>query len=173
MRTDIAPAIPYNVTTAETDDFTSKVLDRFRNPNIEHQWISISAQYSSKIKMRVLPLLLNHYKTSAEVPEFIALGFAAFIRFMKVTKIDGKFVGHINGSDYMVTDSQTEYFYNAWTNADTNKVTDDVLSNKILWDTDLTALPGLAASVAKYLSAVVEQGTLKIIENIESNSVTK
>jgi tagaturonate reductase len=68
MLTDIAPAIPYQVTTAETDDFTYKVLDRFRNPNIEHQWISISAQYSSKIKMRVLPLLLNHYKKRIPCP---------------------------------------------------------------------------------------------------------
>jgi tagaturonate reductase len=173
MRSDIAPAIPYKVTTEETDDFTYKVLDRFRNPNIEHQWISISAQYSSKIKMRVLPLLLNHYKKSQAVPELIALGFAAFIRFMKVNKIDGKFVGEVNGNEYVVTDSQAEYFYKAWTNADTQQVVKNVLSNKTLWDTDLTALPGFEAAVAKQLEAIANQGALEVLEHIELKSLAK
>src|SRR5476651_217290 len=145
MCEDIAPAIPYRVTTEETDDFSAKVLDRFRNPNIEHQWISISAQYSSKIKMRVLPLLLNHYKRSSEVPDLLAFGFAAFIRFMKTKKVDDKFIGNTNGADYVVTDSQAEDFYTAWTNADAQTAVKNVLSNKILWDTDLTALPGFEA----------------------------
>jgi tagaturonate reductase len=166
MRGDIAPAIPYAVTTAETDEFTYKVLDRFRNPNIEHQWISISAQYSSKIKMRVLPLLLNHYKQSSVVPELIALGFAAFIRFMKVSEVGGKYIGEVNGNEYTVTDTQAADFYKAWTNADTTQVVENVLSNKALWDTDLTALPGFKAAVTKQLDAIVDQGTLAILENI-------
>jgi tagaturonate reductase len=166
MRTDIAPAIPYKVTTEETDDFAGKVLDRFRNPNIEHQWISISAQYSSKIKMRVLPLLLNHYKSSSTMPELMALGFAAFIRFMKVNKIDGKFVGEVNGEDYTVTDSQADIFYKAWTNADTAQVVNNVLSNKTLWETDLTQLPGFADAVNAQLNGIVNNGALEILEHI-------
>ena len=164
MRTDIAPAIPYKVTTEETDDFTYKVLDRFRNPNIEHQWISISAQYSSKIKMRVLPLLLNHYKQTQSVPEFIALGFAAFIRFMKVNKIDGRFAGEIDGVEYPVTDTQADIFYKAWTKADAEQVVKNVLSNKTLWDTDLTQLSGFAAAVTAQLAAIMHNGALEVLE---------
>ncbi|MES2274917.1 MAG: tagaturonate reductase [Bacteroidota bacterium] len=173
MRSDIAPAIPYKVSTEETNDFAYKVLDRFRNPNIEHQWISISAQYSSKMKMRVLPLLLNHYKNAQTVPELMAFGFAAFIRFMKVNKNDGKFTGEINGSDYVVTDSQAEYFYKAWINANTHQVVENVLSNKTLWDTDLTQLPGFVAAVTRQLEAIVNQGTLEVLESLESKSLAK
>ncbi|QKJ29573.1 tagaturonate reductase [Mucilaginibacter mali] len=173
MKSDIAPAIPYEVSVAETDDFAAKVLDRFRNPNIEHQWISISAQYSSKIKMRVLPLLLNHYKKSTSVPELMALGFAAFIRFMKVNKIDGKFVGEINGSEYTVTDSQADIFYKAWTNADAQTAVNNVLSNKTLWDADLTQLQGFETAVTGYLAAIEEQGALQVLENIELKSLAK
>jgi tagaturonate reductase len=165
MLTDIAPAIPYRVTKSETDDFTYKVLDRFRNPNIEHQWISISAQYSSKIKMRVLPLLLNHYKQTDTVPELVALGFAAFIRFMQVTTTDGKYTGEVDGHEYPVTDSQAEIFYKAWTNADTQKVVENVLSNKNLWDTDLTALPGFKTTVTRQLEAITANGGLDVLEN--------
>lgn len=174
MRSEIAPAIPYGVTTAETDDFTYKVLDRFRNPNIEHMWISISAQYSSKIKMRVLPLLLNHYKQSTSVPELIAFGFAAFIRFMKVTKTeDGKYVGNIDHAEYQVTDSQAEYFYNAWTNVDTRQVVENVLQDKALWETDLTALNGFADAVVAQLDAINSNGALSVLENLESKSLAK
>lgn len=53
-----------------------KVLDRYRNPFIEHQWLSISLQYSSKMKMRNVPVLLKHYEKTDAVPQHMALGFA-------------------------------------------------------------------------------------------------
>lgn len=173
MCKEIAPAIPYQVTTAETDEFAYKVLDRFRNPNIEHQWISISAQYSSKIKMRVLPLLLNHYKQTSSVPELVAFGFAAFIRFMKVTKAGDKYVGEVNGNEYVVTDSQAETFYKAWTNAGTQQAVKNVLSDKALWDTDLTQLPGFKNAVAAYLDAIDSDGTKEVLENLEAKNIAK
>lgn len=173
MQQEIAPAIPYGVTTDETDDFGYKVLDRFRNPNIEHQWISISAQYSSKLKMRVVPLLLNHYKKYHTVPAFFAFGFAAFIRFMKVAKADGKYIGGVNGNEYTVTDSQAETFYTAWTKTDIDTVVKTVLEDKTLWDADLTALPGFEEAVAQQLADLVNYGTLESLEKIASKSVVK
>lgn len=173
MRGEIAPAIPYQVTNKETDEFAYKVLDRFRNPNIEHQWISISAQYSSKMKMRVLPLLLNHYKQSNHVPELMALGFAAFIRFMKVNKNDAKFTGELNGEAYTVTDSQADIFYKAWTNADAQQAVKNVLTDKALWDTDLTQLPGFAGAVTRNLELIEAQGALEVLENTEAKSLAK
>lgn len=168
MKADIAPAIPYPVTTEETDDFGGKVLDRFRNPNIEHQWISISAQYSSKIKLRVVPLLLNHYQTSQTVPQFIALGLAAFIRFMKITKPADKYVGELNGEKYTATDDNAEVFYKAWDNADPQEVVEIILSNKTLWDTDLTTLPGFADAVLNQLQAIIDNGALEVLESAGS-----
>ena len=38
------------------DDFADSVIDRFSNPYIDHQWKSISLHYSTKIKVRCLPL---------------------------------------------------------------------------------------------------------------------
>lgn len=83
MRNEIAKAIPYDVTQEQTDEFASNVLDRFRNPYIKHQWWSITANYSSKLQMRVLPVLFNYVNKFGSVPELIAMGFAAYIRFMK------------------------------------------------------------------------------------------
>ncbi|HEX6333821.1 MAG TPA: tagaturonate reductase, partial [Flavisolibacter sp.] len=53
---EIVPAIPYAVEEQAAREFAAKVLDRFRNPHIRHQWISITMNYSSKMKMRCIPL---------------------------------------------------------------------------------------------------------------------
>src|SRR6202007_2972348 len=75
MVKEIAPAIPYKVDPKEANEFALKVLDRFRNPNIEHQWISITMNYTSKLEMRVVPVLEQYYKLFKSVPENMALGF--------------------------------------------------------------------------------------------------
>jgi tagaturonate reductase len=173
MLNEIVPAIPYKIDSAVAVHFIHKVLDRFRNPNIEHQWISISAQYSTKLKSRVLPLLLNHYKQSNDVPEGFAFGFAAFIRFMKVTNEDGKFTGHSNGEDYTVTDSQAERLYKAWTNTDIKKVVESVLKDNYLWETDLTQLPGFKDAVIKNLEAIMDIGALQLLEKFDLKSLVK
>ncbi len=61
------------------------MLDRYRNPYIEHLWLNILVQYSSKMKMRNVPLLLRHYEKAGNIPEYMALGFAGHLLFMKCT----------------------------------------------------------------------------------------
>jgi len=153
---EIAPAIPFKIEPTVAQDFAGKVLDRFRNPHIHHAWLSISLQYSTKMKMRVVPLIVNHYKQTDEVPACMALGFAAFIRFMKVEQLaDGSFHGSINGSGYIVTDSQAKYFCEVWKLNNVNEVAATILSDKDLWGTDLAILPGFKAAVASNLSNII------------------
>ncbi|QJD94593.1 tagaturonate reductase [Mucilaginibacter robiniae] len=165
MLKEIAPAIPYQVNYNQAAEFAAQVLDRFRNPNIEHQWISISAQYSAKMGMRVVPLLLNHYKLHSSVPQRIALGFAAFLRFMKTEQnAEGKFIGHVNGAEYTVTDSQAETFCKVWQNDDIKEIVNTVLKDKNLWNADLSVLPGFAEAVAQKLESLIAQGTRVLLE---------
>jgi len=44
--------IPYKVDQEVAHDFAGKVLDRFRNPHIEHQWISNFGTVFTKMKLR-------------------------------------------------------------------------------------------------------------------------
>ncbi|WP_158995847.1 tagaturonate reductase [Mucilaginibacter sp. L196] len=156
---EIIQSIPYEIDPQIAKDFAGKVLDRFRNPHIRHEWLSISVQYSAKLKMRVVPLLLNYYKLNNSVPANMALGFAAFIRFMKVKrKTDGTYVGSVNGLEYTVTDSQTSYFSKVWKAQDTDLIVNNILSNQQLWDTDLTALPGFKQAVINNLNTLLTYG---------------
>ena len=162
---DIAPAIPYNVSDELKHEFANKVLDRFRNPHIEHLWISISAQYSSKIKSRVVPVLQQHYRTTDEVPQYIALGFAAFIRFMKVVKNDkGEYIGSNNGVEYKVTDDNAAIFAEAWKLPSLEETVESILANENIWDgPNLTILPGFKDAVLEHLKSITDEGVLAII----------
>jgi tagaturonate reductase len=163
MLTEIKPTIPYQINDAVAVDFANKVLDRFRNPNIRHEWLSISMQYSTKIKMRVTPLLLNHYKLKDTAPEFMALGFAAFIRFMKVkANNNGQYTGTINGEEYTVTDSQAKFFAKVWESSDNDIIIKSILENKILWDADLSILPGFLDAVVKQFNLITANGKLEL-----------
>lgn len=154
MFDEIAPAIPYRVDKASATDFGKRVLDRFRNPYIRHEWLSISVQYTTKLKMRVVPLLLNYYKIFDAVPHCMALSIAAFIRFMRVKcGPDGRYVGSINNTRYEVTDNHAVYFASVWENTDSGQVIEQILKNEDLWDTRLDILPG-------FTSAVIEQFNL-------------
>jgi tagaturonate reductase len=152
---EIRPAIPYEIDDEVAADFGNKVLDRFRNPYIRHEWLSISVQYSTKIKMRVIPLLLNYYKLNNAVPVCMAKGFAACIRFMHVKAGDnGQYIGNINGQEYQVTDSQAAYFAKVWETPDSETVIKNILKNKDLWDADLDILPGFTEAVTEQFNRV-------------------
>jgi len=161
---EIIYSIPYQIEHYIASEFAGSVLDRFRNPYIKHEWFSIAVNYSAKIKMRVLPLLLNHYKTHGTVPPNMALGLAAFIRFMDVTqRDDGTFGGMLHALPYTVDDSEAAFFAKAWELPDIDATVENILGNKELWDADLNALPGFKDAVTGDLKKIMSGGINNLI----------
>ena len=116
MMQEIAPAIANNIIRLEAArEFAGKVLDRYRNPHIEHQWLSITLQYSSKMRMRNIPVIQNYLDRFDAVPSCITLGIAAHLLFMKCEKADdGKFYGELNGNKYLVNDDKAAWYADKW-----------------------------------------------------------
>lgn len=169
MQNEIANAIPYKTTAEQTTEFSANCLDRFRNPFIEHQWLAITAQYSSKMKMRVVPVLLQHYKQQDAVPENIATGFAAYIYFMKAVKEeDGKYYGSFNDNYYYINDAKASYLYEKWKNSTAAQMAVSILQDTGLWGADLSALPGFAGAVQEKLNDIIETGMAAVIDPLHS-----
>lgn len=158
---EIIPAVVgKEITLEEAKDFASKVMDRFANPFIAHEWINISAQYTLKLVSRCIKVLENHYKLSKQVPKNIALGFAAYILFMKSTKNEeGKFVANIRGKEFLITDDKAAVLYKHWQLDDSAKVVKAILKDETLWDIDLTAFPGFEESVLTAIKSLSEKNT--------------
>ena len=157
------------VSYPEASIFANKVIDRFKNPFIDHQWLSITVQYSSKMKMRNIPLLIKYYQKQDCVPEHMTLGFAAYLLFMKGRSEHGSYFGKINGSQYPVQDDHAAYFAGKWSSNDVDEVVDAVMADKEFWETDLTSLSGFAEAVKINLHSLMQNGVMKTIENITSN----
>jgi tagaturonate reductase len=169
MMNELAPAIPYEVEEARATAFGNAVLDRFRNPEIRHQWINITAQYSSKMKMRCVPLLLKHYRRHDTVPELFALGFAAYLAFIKpVLMIDGVYYGETNGKRYPIQDDQAGLFYKRWSELGTASLTEEVLRDNAFWEVDLHALPGFTAAVVDNLEFILNHGMKQALERVRT-----
>lgn len=169
MINEIAPAIPYDIDEPVAHAFAMAVLERFRNPFIRHPWISITVQYSSKIKMRCIPVLVKHYSRFDHVPEFISLGLAAYLFFMKSESPEqGKYYGVLNGKKYPVTDDMAESLHRRWKSMDTASLVQDVLADKNLWGENLALLPGFYESVLENLNFISGSGMRPAIEAAKS-----
>lgn len=128
----------------ELEQFAAEVLDRFRNPFIRHELISISLNSISKFRVRVLPTILEYHSRTGQFPENLIRSFADLIRFYK---------GDINGESIPLKDEPAvlEFFEKVWEKENHEEIIDLVLSNKDLWGMDLSQIPGLKAKVIGYL----------------------
>jgi tagaturonate reductase len=170
MQDELAPAIPYTVALEKAHAFGSQVLDRFRNPHIKHFWLSITMQYSSKMKMRCVPILLRHYEQTQTVPELFALGFAAYLRFMKVvSQKEGKYYGELNEQLYLITDDQAALFFKRWQTLTPEALVTEVLTDVSFWGAELNTLPGFQQAVLEKLHLILNSGMKEAIESIQAN----
>jgi len=148
MLGEMSLAIPYKIDAKIRDRFGRMVLDRFRNPFLNHKLLDITVQYTTKMKMRNIPVLLQYYREFGKPPELFAMGFAAYLQFMKGEKeVNGTYYGESNGEYYPINCNFAPYFYEAWQDFDLEKV----LANRSLWGEDLTQLEGFSDAVRKYL----------------------
>jgi len=174
MLADLLPGIPYAVDEKVGQRFGMQVLDRFRNPYIEHRWLSISLNYSAKLQMRVVPALLNYAKKLEAVPHYVALGFAAYLLFMRGTRQEnGAWYGENDGNEYPIQDDKAGYFADLWSRLEPVELTRTVLHNSALWGHDLLAIPGFATAVSGYLQQLLDQGAQATVAKVLNKSVAQ
>jgi tagaturonate reductase len=150
---EIASCIPYPIDITEANEFARKVLDRFRNPYIDHLWISISQQSTVKLKMRVVPMLLCYYARYNQAPVYIANGLAAYIVFMKGNVKEGLFGGT---NTYGITDEYAHRLFDYWINTSVENIATMILKDTLLWGDDLTQLPGFSRIVQEKVNQILE-----------------
>ncbi len=163
MNEEIVPAITgKNLPASLAHEFAGKVIDRFRNPYIQHQWLSITVQYSSKMKMRNVPVIGQYYQNKGTVPQRMALGFAAYMLFMKTEKnAEGQFIGQLNGQDYTVQDDHAGVIQEIWERAaGPEDAANKILKESNLWGTDLSQMEGFSKAVISYLQSFIKDGVV-------------
>ncbi len=169
MQNEIGPTISCRIDAdpAVKELFITKVLDRFRNPHINHFWKSITLNYTSKMKMRCIPVLISFSKNNnGKAPSLFAFGFAAYLRFMKaVKKTDKGFWGEFDNNAYLIEDDMAEYFYHLWQESTVETIVNKVLCNTSIWGDDISLMPEFQATVTENLNFILKHGMKAALEN--------
>lgn len=133
---------------SELNEFANAVIERFKNPFIRHELMSITLNSISKFKVRVLPSILAYKQKFDKWPSHLLQSFAALFVFYK---------GEWKGEKINVNDSPEilDTFKTAWEGAEFDLA--GILSNASLWDQDLTKQPGLAEQIKNNIHELLEK----------------
>lgn len=156
---EIMPVLPMDRTEAES--FAAAVMERFLNPFIRHELLSISLNSVAKWKVRVLPSVKGYIERFEKPPAGLSFSLAALIAFYKGDLRDG----YVPNDDSAVID----FFADAWQSNDAVTVVHSILGNTEFWGEDLTALPRLEAMVADMLNQILKDGMRAAAKNIGPN----
>ncbi len=144
--------------------FVSDVLDRFRNPFLQHQLISISLNSTSKFVTRLLPILKDYLISEDQPPKHIVFGLSALLLFYR---------GEFNGAQIDLKDDPKviEFFIEQWERYTINKVdlftvVNSILSNIDIWGEDLNQLNGLPDMVIRNITTIEKIGIRNGLKNL-------
>lgn len=145
----------------ELQQYAKDVLDRFKNPFIKHQLISISLNSVSKFNTRVLPSILEYEKRKGELPQCLVFSMAALIHFYK---------GEINGKNISLKDDAEaiSFLQKLWSKNDGSEFAFANMSEKVLqweyaWKEDLSKISGYKNMLADYLFKIEKEGMQKAV----------
>lgn len=145
--------------------YVADVLDRFRNPLIKHQLISISLNSTSKFVTRLLPTLKDFYSSYEKLPQYIVFSLAALIQFYK---------GEVDGTRIDLKDDQAvlDFFaesYNILEKQEMtlNEMVISILGHSAIWGEDLSLLPSLAKTVTGHIMDIETDGILTCLKKIK------
>lgn len=145
-------------------DFADAVIDRFKNPFIHHQLLSISLNSISKFKTRVLPGILAYYSKRKALPEALVFSLAATACFYR-----GK-----RGSDSIPLNDGEDvlaFFDKLWEPFEDSDPFYAQLSRELLaweeaWDKDLNSIPGLTVLVTQHIRDISRLGMPRALEEL-------
>ena len=142
-------------------------MDRFRNPLLKHQLISISLNSTSKFVARLLPTFRDYDIAQRKLPQRIVFGLSALIRMYK-----GEFEGD---KIELKEDSKVlNFFASNWRKYDDkemelNILVGIILSNMSIWGEDLTNYEGLVQAVTENITSIEQIGMLATLKNLAND----
>ena len=158
---EVIPTLPLD--KDDLMNFAAAVQDRFNNPFVNHELMSISLNSTSKWKARNMPSFLEYIKEKGQLPPCLTMSLAAYIAFysndIQELTDAGLICKRPKGNTYTVSDDRWALeFYYAHKDDSAADLVKAVLSNTQMWDQDLTQIPGLEAQVTANLELIRTQG---------------
>ncbi len=158
---EIVPILPLD--QEDCKNFAAAVQDRFNNPFVNHELMSISLNSTSKWKARNMPSFLEYVEANKALPPCLTMSLAAYIAFysndIQELNDKGLLCKRPKGNTYLISDDRWALeFYYAHKDDTPEALVHAVLTNTQMWDQDLTKVPSLEAAVVNGLKMIREKG---------------
>ncbi len=151
----------------DVKSFAASVQDRFANPFIDHELLSISLNSTSKWKTRNMPSFIDYLRINKQIPVCLTASLAMYIAFYSnnILKLNenGLVCRRPDGCEYTVQDEQNILeFYYKHRNSTEEELTHYILANTSFWDTDLSDIVGLEKTVSRLLVKIRNEGAEEV-----------
>ena len=165
---EVIPTLPLD--KKDLDDFARAVQDRFNNPFVNHELMSISLNSTSKWRARNMPSFLEYIEEKKKLPKCLTASLAAYIAFysndIRELNDKGLVCCRPKGNLYTVSDDRDVLeFYWAHREDDEETLVHAVLSNDKMWGQDLAAIPGLEKTVTDGLRTIRRNGAKELFRS--------
>ena len=160
---EVVPILPLD--QDDCKKFAAAVEDRFNNPFVNHELMSISLNSTSKWRARNMPSFLEYVGKNGKLPACLTMSFAAYIAFysndVQELTDKGLVCKRAKGNEYTVSDDRWVLeFYNEHKNDDVPTLVHAVMTNEQMWGQDLTKVSGFEEATVKNLTNIRENGAL-------------
>jgi len=160
---EVIPTLPLD--KKDLEDFARAVQDRFNNPFVNHELMSISLNSTSKWRARNMPTFLDYVQEKGKLPKCLTTSFAAYVAFysndIQELTDKGLVCRRPKGNEYTVSDDRwaLEFYWNH-RNDSPEELIHAVMTNTEMWGQDLTKVPGFEAEAVRILKQIREEGAL-------------
>lgn len=135
--------------------FANSVLERYLNPYVRHELMSIALNSVSKYKARILKTVHDYIERKHALPRHALFSLAALINFYR-GKRGEQDIALKDDANYLAT------FKTLWSKYDQDKdvvtLVKTVLADESMWGEDLNQIAGFTQIVTKFLSSQLEKG---------------
>lgn len=128
----------------ELHAYAAAVFDRFRNPFIRHELISIALNSVSKFRVRVLPSILSYQEKTGSLPPNLMRSFAALLFF---------YSGKTSQEPIPLKDNAEalQFFAEIWQSDNLETIVEKALGQVDFWGQDLREISGLQEALVQEL----------------------
>lgn len=163
LHEEVIPTLPLD--KADLEGFAAAVQDRFCNPFVNHELMSISLNSTSKWRARNLPSFLAYVDLTGKLPACLTMSFAAYIAFFSndIQELNdaGLVCRRAKGNVYTCSDDRPVLeFYYAHRDDSVEALVHAVMTNTQMWGQDLTAIAGFEAATVANLKKIRSEGAL-------------
>ena len=160
---EIVPILPLD--QQDCHHFAAAVQDRFNNPFVNHELMSISLNSTSKWRARCMPSFLEYVEVKGQLPRCLTMSFAAYIAFFSndIQQLNeaGLICRRAKGNPYTCLDDRwvLEFYWNHRNDSE-EELVHAVMTNREMWGQDLTEIPGFEAATVADLKKIRTEGAM-------------